>query len=198
MQSVNCESGRVVKVRRKASADLDYGEKRNAHMNMVISIFENGKIEDLVYTKGRIKNYMRGITDYCANDKNVYKKEKRTQIVYKYSEEAWKLKDNEENKDLVGDHVIPLEVIFQECMKIRAEKIGNHCGHHLREFLEQHLEVIMITKKEDKLLRGSKLQSKMPEGFSFATMKTKYPRYDAVGIKIEPQSYRNSLKNQTY
>ena len=41
------------------------------------------------------------------------------------------------------------------------------------------------------------LQSKMPEGFSFATMKTKYPRYDAVGIKIEPQSNRNSLKNQT-
>ena len=102
MQSVNCESGRMVKVRRKASADLDYGEKRNAHMNMVISIFENGKIEDLVYTKGRIKNYMRGITDYCANDKNVYKKEKRTQIVYKYSEEAWKLKDNEENKTLLA------------------------------------------------------------------------------------------------
>ena len=197
MQSVNCESGRLVKVRRKASADLDYGEKRNAHMNMVISIFENGKIEDLVYTKGRIKNYMRGITDYCANDKNVYKNEKRTQIVYKYSEEAWKLKDNEENKDLVGDHVIPLEVIFQECMKIRQEKIGNHCDVYLRKFLEQYLEVIMITKKEDKLLRGSKLQSKMPPGFSFATMKTKYPRYHAVGIKIEPQSIKNSLKNQT-
>ena len=76
-------------------------------------------------------------------------------------------------------------------MKIR-QKIGKKCGHHLREFLEQYLEVIMITKKEDKLLRGSKLQSKMPEGFSFATMKTKYPRYDAVGIKIEP-SNKNSL-----
>ena len=197
MQSVNCESGRLVNVHRKASADLDYGEKRNAHMNMVISIFENGKIEDLDYTKGRIKNYMRGITDYCANDKNVYKKEERTQIVYKYSEDAWKLKDNEGNKDLVGDHVIPLEVIFQECMKIRQE-LGKKCTHHLREFLEQHLEVIMITKVEDKLLNSSKLQSKMPKGFSFATMKTKYPRYAAVGIKIEPKSNRNSLKNQTH
>ena len=140
---------------------------------------------------------MRGITDFCANNNHTYKREKRTQIVFKYSEEAWKLKDEKGNPNLVGDHVIPLEVIFQECMKIRAEKIGNHCGHHLREFLEQHLEVIMITKKEDKLLRGSKLQSKMPPGFSFATMKTKYPRYHAVGIKIEPQSIRNSLKNQT-
>ena len=81
-------------------------------------------------------------------------------------------------------------------MKIRQD-IGKNCGHHLREFLEEYLEVIMITKKEDKLLRGSKLQSKMPEGFSFATMKTKYPRYDALGIKIELQSNKNSLKNQT-
>ena len=81
-------------------------------------------------------------------------------------------------------------------MKIRQD-IGKKCGHHLREFLEQHLEVIMITKVEDKLLNSSKLQSKMPKGFSFATMKTKYPRYAAVGIKIEPKSNRNSLKNQT-
>ena len=197
MQSVNCESGSLVNVHRKASADLDYGEKRNAHMNMVISIFENGKIEDLVYTKGRITNYMRGITDYCANEKKVYQKEKRTQIVYKYSKQAWKLKDTEKNKGLVGDHVMPLDVIFQECMRIRQE-IGRNCGHHLREFLDQYLEVIMITSVENKMLNSSKLQYKMPPGFSFATMKTKYPRYDAVGIKIEPQSNKNSLKNQTY
>ena len=56
-------------------------------------------------------------------------------------------------------------------MKIR-QNIGKKCGHHLREFLG--------TSKSDKLV-----QSKMPEGFSFATMKTKYPRYDAVGIKID-------------
>ena len=196
MLSVNCESGRLVKVRRKASADLDYGEKRNAHMKTVLSIFENGEIEDLKYTKHLIKYFMRGITDFCANNNHTYKREKRTQLVFKYSEDAWKLKDEKGNPNLVGDHVIPLEVIFQECMKIR-QNIGKKCGHHLREFLEQYLEVIMITKKEDKLLRGSKLQSKMPEGFSFATMKTKYPRYDAVGIKIEPQSNKNSLKNQT-
>ena len=196
MQSVNCESGRLVKVHRKASADLDYGEKRNAHMKTILSIFENGEIEDLNFTKHLIKYFMRGITDYCANNKQTYKREKRTQLVFKYSEEAWKLKDEKGNSNLVGDHVIPLEVIFQECMRIRQE-IGKKCGYHLRDFLEQYLEVIMITKKEDKLLRASKLQSNMPPGFSFATMKTKYPRYHAVGIKIEPQSIKNSLKNQT-
>jgi len=193
---VNCESGRLVKVHRKASADLDYGEKRNAHMKTILSIFENGEIEDLNFTKHLIKYFMRGITDYCANNKQTYKREKRTQLVFKYSEEAWKLKDEKGNSNLVGDHVIPLEVIFQECMRIRQE-IGKECGYHLRDFLEQYLEVIMITKKEDKLLRASKLQSNMPPGFSFETMKTKYPRYHAVGIKIEPQSINNSLKNQT-
>ena len=62
-------------------------------MKTVLSIFESGEIEDLKYTKHLIKYFMRGITDYCANNNQTYKREKRTQLVFKYSVDAWKLKD---------------------------------------------------------------------------------------------------------
>ena len=51
-----------------------FGLKRNAFMKVTLSIIEHNDAETISLTRNNVKKMMRGITDYCANDKHVYYK----------------------------------------------------------------------------------------------------------------------------
>ena len=173
--------------------DSSFGEKRNAFMKIIQSIFTNNDSETITLTKVKITDMMRAITDYCANDKYLYKNHKRSQQTYRYSKSAWIIKDTQKNAGLVGDHCVPLNCIFE--FLADANKKTPLSADEIRKFLDYHLEIVMITKEEDNKLNGLKLKSKMPTNWEW--FGEKYLRYNYADIEIEEASMKNSLSVRT-
>ena len=181
-------------VRRKIiSTPPSFGRKRQAFMKVILGIIENNEADTIDLTKNKIKDMMRAITDYCAADNYLYKNPKRSRQTYQYSEAAWELRDSEENKGLKGDHCVPLNSIVEYIIQRKRE--GNFPEYEIRDFLDKHLEVVMITKEEDDDLTANGMRSVMPEGWEYYG--NKYARYEQLGIKLEKVSMLNDLKTKT-
>ena len=184
--------------RRHIAKIPNYGYKRKAHLDIVVTLFTKVDVNQLNLAKDKIKKLIRGITDYCANDKYVYYNPSRRKKTYLFSKDAWELRDSTEKGVLVGDHAVPLEQIFSYLSKKKRnqpkwfEDIGEH---NIRKFLEKNLQIVMITKDEDTLLNQRKLKSEMPDNWDWDD--DIFARYDSVGIQIENESRSNSLKIKT-
>ena len=74
-----------------------FGAKRKAYMQVILSIIERNDANTISLTKSKITDMMRAITDYCGNNKYLYQNPKRSQKTYKYSDDAWELRDIEKN-----------------------------------------------------------------------------------------------------
>jgi len=170
-----------------------FGAKRKAYMQVILSIIEHNDANTISLTKSKITDMMRAITDYCGNNKYLYQNPKRSQKAYKYSDDAWALRDKEKNQGLVGDHCVPLNSIFAYLVKEKQNSTFSR--DEIEHFLDYHLEVVMITKEEDKILNDNGLKSKMPNDWDF--FEDKYARYKISGINIALESVLNSLENHT-
>ena len=177
----------------------NYGSKRNAHLGIAVTLFTKVDVNQLNLAKDKIKKLIRGITDFCAADKYTYQNPSRCSKVYPYSEPAWEMRNVDKCSGLVGDHAIPLEQIVSYLSKKKRDEpewfedsIGEN---NVRKFLENNLQIVMITKDEDTLLNQRKLKSKMPDNWDWGG--DKYARYDYVGIQIKNKSKSNSLKIET-
>lgn len=162
-------------------------------MQIIQSIFANNDPEAISLAKVKIKDMMRAITDYCANDKYLYKNHNRSQQTYRYSKAAWVLKDTPKNAGLVGDHCVPLNPIFEYLIDAKSRRPLS--GEEICEFLDYHLEIVMITKDEDHELNRGQLKSEMPENWEW--FGEKYSRYLVAGIEMEESSMRNNLSVRT-
>ena len=171
----------------------EFGAKRRANMQVILSIFKHNNVKTISLTKSKITDMMRAITDYCENNNYLYQNPKRSQIAYKYSDDAWRLRNNDKNKGLVGDHCGPLSSIFNY-LEIMNEN-ATFSRPEIEKFLDYHLEVVMITKDEHKILSDNGLKSEMPKGWEF--FGDKFARYKISGISIASESEQNSIRNHT-
>jgi len=181
---------RGMKVGRRA---YGFGAKREAYMQVILSIIEHNDANTISLTKSKITDMMRAITDYCGNNKYLYQNPKRSQKTYKYSDDAWELRDIKKNQGLVGDHCVPLNSIFAYLVKEKQNSTFSR--DEIERFLDYHLEVVMITKEEDKILNDNGVKSKMPNDWEF--FGDKYARYKISGINIALESVLNSLEIHT-
>lgn len=98
------------------------------------------------------------------------------------SDEASAISDR---KQVVKEHVIPLKVITS--LLLERSRSGPFDLRTISEVLDRYLIFATISKREDKLLREAKLNSKMPDGF-WLEGDTLYgdplARYKAVGIPV--------------
>ena len=162
-------------------------------MEVILSIYEHNNWKTISLTKKKITDMMRAITDYCENDNYLYQNPKRSQIAYKYSKDAWALKDNKNNKGLVGDHCVPLNAIFNYLEQVKMGYSFQRA--EIEKFLEYHLEVVMITKEEHKILSDNGLKKDMPPSWKF--FGDKFARYNHSGISIALESAQNSIRTPT-
>ena len=167
--------------------------KRKAYMDVILSIFEHNNVKTISSTKKKITDMMRAITDYCENNNYLYQNPKRSQQAYKYSDDAWELRNNKKNNGLVGDHCVPLNSIFNYLEDVK--KNYSFSQPEIEKFLDYHLEVVMITKEEHKILSDNGLKKEMPENWEF--FEDKFARYNISGISIASESMRNSIRNRT-
>ena len=170
-----------------------FGLKRNAFMKVTLSIIEYNDADTISLTRNNVKKMMRGITDYCANDKHVYYTPSRRKKTYLFSKKAWVLRDSTEKGVLVGDHCVPLKSIIDYIDEYKRKDTTNN--FEIKNFLENHLEIVMITKEENDLLRSNGLNSEMPEEWDY--FDNRYARYEKLGIELAEESKGNNLKKKT-
>ena len=98
-----------------------------------------------------------------------------------------KLENN--RKNVVKEHVIPLKRITQELVQLAESNITSL--KDIAECLDKLVVFATITKEEDKRLRDQKLNSKMPAGYDLEgdpLYKDPYARYKVTGIEYETKS----------
>ena len=164
-----------------------------AHLELTLAMTSAGT-ETMRNAKKKVKDMLRGITDFNQDGERCWMNLKRSPRSYRYSVEAWKLKDDpsayknltaEDNRGkLHGEHVIPLAIVLNRFLALIDE---GQPVHVLRQFLLSCLEVVMLTKGESiRIDRELGLSSEMPEGWEWGD--DSLARLRVAGIEIERDS----------
>tara|TARA_Y100000768_G_scaffold341769_1_gene286405 strand:+ start:1079 stop:1594 length:516 start_codon:yes stop_codon:yes gene_type:complete len=168
-------------------------EKKEAYIRVAIAMAKAGE-EDLLATKSHSGYFLRGIIDYSTEGKKANLKHNYAPQTYSYSIEASKLKytpsayKDRQNKSLMAEklhaeHVIPNGIIFRRFVEMSRE---GYTDDELANFLRLNCEVVVITKREQKILDGKdhcNLKDAMPQGWSWDD--SRFARLDIAGIEIE-------------
>ncbi|MBU3660654.1 MAG: hypothetical protein FGM14_12315 [Flavobacteriales bacterium] len=122
---------------------------------------------------------LRNYHQFNLNGDKVYRRTSKMAQHYRYSENAWKLKNN--LSELYFEHLIPLKITKEKLQELIAS--GNVSHDSIKTILDEN-EIVVITRDEQKIVDAD-FKSSLP--------KESLDRLAVVGIKIEEQTKLNRL-----
>jgi hypothetical protein len=115
------------------------------------------------------------------NGDKVYRKASKMSLHYRYSENAWKSKN--QLGDLYFEHLVPLKITKEKLLDlIKTNKVSHES---VKAILDEN-EIVVITRIEQKIVDA-------PENFKSSLPEGDIDRLSAVGIKIAEETKNNSL-----
>lgn len=87
---------------------------------------------------------------------------------------------------ITKEHVVPVKVIMEGLLSMELKQDCNESFQKIKDYLEKHVVIALITDTEDACLRRNKLQSSMPEDWDREDI---FSRYIASGIILETDAH---------
>jgi hypothetical protein len=122
---------------------------------------------------------LRNYHQFNLNGEKVYRRKTKMTQHYRYSENAWKSKNN--ISELYFEHLIPLKITKEKLQELITS--GNVSHEAVKSILDEN-EIIVITRVE---------QNKIDKHYKSSVPDNKVDRLTAVGIRIEEQTNLNRL-----
>lgn len=149
-------------------------------IDLVHHILSNGKEYFKNVDSGNaFDKILRNYHQFNLNGEKVYRRTTKMVKHYRYSENAWKLKNN--ISQLYFEHLIPLKITKKKLHELIAS--GNVSHNLIKTILDEN-EIVVITRDEQKIVDAD-FKSSLP--------KESLDRLAVVGIKIEEQTKLNRL-----
>jgi hypothetical protein len=151
-------------------------------IDLVQHILSNG-IEYLknVDSGNAFDKILRNYHQFNLKGEKVYRRTTKMAKHYRYSENAWKSKNN--ISDLYFEHLIPLKITKE---KLQDLIITGNVSHEAVKIILDENEIVVITRDEQKIIDT-------PGNFKSSLPENNVNRLTAVGIKIEERTLLNRL-----
>jgi hypothetical protein len=154
----------------------------DAIIDLVNYILRNGESYlRLIDSGNAFDKTLRNYHQFNLNGDKVYRKASKMSLHYRYSENAWKSKNQLD--DLYFEHLVPLKITKEKLLDlIKTNKVSHES---VKAILDEN-EIVVITRIEQKIVDA-------PENFKSSLPEGDIDRLSAVGIKIAEETKNNSL-----
>ena len=136
------------------------------------------KYLDYIDSGNAYDKILRNYHQFNINGKKVYRNISLMKMHYRYSKEAWILRDN--ITELYFEHLVPLKIIKENL----RELIGKNTEARMIQAILNKTEIVVLTREQATLL-DEKYKSNVP--------KDGVDRLQVMDYQIEPLTEKNSI-----